>query len=63
MKRWMWETSDDGWEPIIVCPYCSTACSPIVMHLFTRCPLCRKRVYPPKKDYWESMKEKEGETE
>ena len=63
MKRWIWKTDDETWTPIVVCPHCGASFSLVVIHLFTRCPLCRKRVHPPKKDYWESMKEKEGETE
>ena len=59
MKRWLWEDGNT-WHPIVVCPYCSTAWNPIVIHWCTRCPLCHKRVHPPKKDYWESMKEEDS---
>lgn len=62
MKQWLWKTDDSTLAPIVVCPYCSTALSPLIMYWFTRCPFCHKRVHLPKKDYWESMKE-EGEAE
>ena len=58
MKRWLWGTNDKTWTPMAVCPHCGSAWSPVVMRWFDRCPFCRKRVHLPKKDYWESMKEK-----
>ena len=57
MKRWLWETDNGTWSPIVVCPHCGSAWNPVAIHWFTRCPLCRKRVRPPKKDYWKSMGE------
>lgn len=61
MKRWLWKTDERTWTPVIVCPYCGNAYGPIIMHWFTRCPLCNKRVHQPKKDYWESIKEGDEE--
>ena len=61
MKRWLLDTDENTWTPIIVCPHCGSTWSPVIMHLFTMCPICNKRVRQPKKDYWESMEEGEVE--
>ena len=56
MKRWLWQTDDGTWKPIIVCPYCST----VWFHWSTKCPHCRKCVHLPKEDYLENMGEEDS---
>lgn len=64
MKHWKWETDKSSFAPVLVCPYCSATYSPVFICFsnFSHgvvCPMCSKRILPPEKDYWESMKEGE----
>lgn len=57
MKRWKWIADPTTYTPLLECPCCGVSFHPIVMHLFNYCPICSKRIHPPKNDYLE----KEGE--